>query len=231
MKVQSIRSPFVLTSICLLVLSGCAEYAWLNPMIQLERHRDSQFVTPFHERLDEIHRVGLAAAADQYTPDEQTMMASELTAIISEDSNPVLRASATRALGHFESSLASTGIGLAMADDDAEVRISATEACGDQFDEQALQRLIALLRDDSTDVQISAIKTLADFPHPTTIVALGEFLDHDDPALQVLAVKSLKQNSGKDFGNNLDLWKKFIQGGDPVEPPKGAFSIRGSEFF
>jgi hypothetical protein len=194
----------------------------MNPMIQMERREDARYGTLFHKRLDEIRRVG--AGVKRYSPNERTMMAAQLTTLIKEDSNPVLRANATRALGNFPAPLASIGIGLAMADDDFEVRIAATEACRVQNDDTSRQRLVALLQDDRLDVQLAAIKQLAEFEqHPTTIAALGEFLDHENPVLQARAVETLSQTSGRDYGDNLKIWKQFVLGRNPPIAPKGSF--------
>jgi len=213
-----------------ILCGGCAEYSWLNPvLVWSEWPDDERYVVPFHQRLDEIRHVG--DSVHRYSPQEQSDYSTQLTAVIRDNKNSIMRAEATRAIGHFPSSLASTGIGLAMADEDATVRIAATDACRWQADDASRQRLTAMLQDESIDVQLASIKQLGDFRHESTIAALGEFLDHTDPAVQVQAVNSLRTASGRDYGTNLSLWKGFVRGENPPIPPKGSFVSRATSFF
>ncbi|MFT5471621.1 MAG: hypothetical protein ACI8UO_006756 [Verrucomicrobiales bacterium] len=230
------KSPprFVLSPIFLLLIvlafTGCAELSWMNPVLVLrEWPEDDRYIVPFHQRVEEIRRIGYGA--EQYSPEEQLSVATQLTDLIRESKNPLLRATATRSLGRFPSSLASTGIGLAMVDEDWAVRVSATEACRWQADEAAQQRLVAMLKDESVDVQIAAIRELSNFPGGTTITALGEFLDHTDPAVQIRAIDSLRTVSGRDYGNNFALWRSFVRGENPATPPKGSIVSRARSFF
>lgn len=213
-----------------LMSSGCAEYSWMNPvLVWREWPEDDRYVVPFHRRLENVRQFG--DDADRYTPGEQVTVANQLTSLIRSNKNATMRATATRAIGQFPSSLAAIGIGLAMADTDATVRVAATEACRWQADEASRQRLIALLKDEDVDVQLAAIEHLGGFPHPATVTALGEFLDHADPAVQVQAVDALRTASGRDYGNNLSLWRSFVRGEDPPIPPKGSFVSRARSFF
>lgn len=220
----------ILLAMIVLFGGGCAEYSFLNPvLVWREWPEDDRYVVPFHRRLDDIRRFG--EDANRYSPSEQATVANQLTALIRENKNAMMRATATRSVGRFPSSLAGTGIGLAMADDDEIVRIAATGACRWQADEASRQRLIALLQDESIDVQLAAIKHLGGFPHPSTVSALGEFLDHKDPAVQVEAITALRTASGRDYGTNLALWRSFVRGEDPPVPPKGSFVSRAKDLF
>lgn len=211
-------------------LGGCAEYSWLNPvLVWQEWPEDERYVVPFHRRLDEVRRIG--DAADRYSPTEQVRLSDQLVSIIREDRNALMRATATRAIGRFPSSLAGEGIALAMADEDWTVRVAATEACRWQADDSGRQQLIALLGDENLDVQIAAIRQLGDFPHATTLTALGEFLDHNDPAVQVEAVEALRTASGRDYGNDLSLWRSFVRGENPPLPEKGSLVSRARDLF
>jgi hypothetical protein len=41
-------------------------------------------------------------------------------------------------------------------------------------------------------------------------------LDDPDPALQRRAVESLRQVTGRDFGNDVVAWRTYVQGGEPA---------------
>lgn len=225
-----LRPMAVLLAMIVLFGGGCAEYSFLNPvLVWQEWPEDNRYVVPFHRRLEDVRRYG--ESADSYSPSDQAAVANQLTALIRENKNAMMRAEATRSVGRFPSSLAGTGIGLAMADDDEIVRVAATEACRWQADEASRQRLIALLQDESIDVQLAAIKQLGAFPHATTVSALGEFLDHKDPAVQVQAITALRTASGRDYGTNLALWRSFVRGENPPVPPKGSFVSRAKDLF
>ena len=65
------------------------------------------------------------------------------------------------------------------------------------------------------DVRIAAARELRRFPDRVAYEALGLALQEDDPALQYRAVESLKEASGKNYGNNLQAWQQFAEGKDP----------------
>jgi hypothetical protein len=52
------------------------------------------------------------------------------------------------------------------------------------------------------------------------VAALGSALEDRDPALQYLAMESLKQVSGRDYGQDSRLWKQYVQGQTPVREEK-----------
>ena len=50
--------------------------------------------------------------------------------------------------------------------------------------------------------------------------ALKIALEDGDPALQRRAIASLRSVTGRDYGENVNLWREYLNGGDPqVETP------------
>lgn len=62
---------------------------------------------------------------------------------------------------------------------------------------------------------MAAARELRRFQDPLAYQALGLALQDEDPALQYRAVESLREASGKDYGNDLQAWQQFAQGQDP----------------
>ena len=50
--------------------------------------------------------------------------------------------------------------------------------------------------------------------------ALGEALNNGDPAMQYQAVLSLKRTTGKDLGDNVDGWQRYVKGEPPAHWPR-----------
>ena len=110
----------------------------------------------------------------------------------------------------------------AMRDEDPFVR---REACRviiklNQSETAIVLRHVAR-NDPDKDVQLMAINGLSKFDDQDTIETLGQILDHRQPALRYEAMQSLKVCTKKDFGNDVALWKQYVNGETPgpVKPP------------
>jgi HEAT repeat protein len=136
--------------------------------------------------------------------------------ILQNHSNPLLRTEAVETLSVLSTPTAADVLQIANRDDDAGVRMAACRAWGKRGDKKGVAALAQILGSDTdVDVRITAARELADFSDPIAYQALGLAIDEDNPALTYRAVQSLRAASGRDFGNNLDAWQQFAQGGDP----------------
>jgi len=199
---------------------GCAEgpfrqlAAW-NPYYSKQWEADEQRGPTFHKRIAELKL--LQSQAPRLTHEEQEQYIQKLVGLIQNDSNPVIRAEAVRALAKFPSPSIIPGFRTATADDDQEVRIAACQAWGQHPDPEALQALADIVRHDAKlDVRMVATAELAKFSDPAAVAALGVALDDHDPALQYRAIQSLKTCTGEDFGNSVAAWRDFVAGRTPT---------------
>lgn len=203
----------------LAILGGCAEgpvpyIMSLNPKLRREWEADEMYEPTLHRQLAEVEALR-ESAADLSAP-RQRHWSGELTYILEQNDNPLLRAAAVKALGEFTVPEANEGLRVALTDADAKVRKTACAAWGARGSEEALQRLAETLGTDTDlDVRIAAARELRRFEDPTAYQALGLALQDPDPALQYQAIESLREASGKDYGNDLQAWQRFAQGQDP----------------
>lgn len=201
------------------VLAGCAEGPMpylmsLNPRMRQEWRADEMYQPTLHRQLAEME--ALREAADNLSASKQRHWSGELTYILEHHDNPRLRAAAVETLAEFDVPESNKGLRVALSDKDATVRETACTAWGQRGDGEALQQLSKTLGSDTDlDVRIAAARELGRFSNPAAYQALGLALQETDPALQYQAMESLRRASGKDYGNDIDAWQRFVQGEDP----------------
>lgn len=203
----------------LAVLAGCAEGPMpyimsLNPKARQEWKADEMYEPTLHRQLAEVEALRESAAT--LSAPQQRHWSGELQHILQHHDNPLLRAAAVKTLAEFAVPEANEGLRVALTDSDATVRQTACAAWGARGGDEAMQRLAEMLdTEKELDVRIAAARELRRFQAPTAYRALGLALQDPDPALQYQAVESLREASGKDYGNDLQAWRQFAQGQDP----------------
>ena len=70
------------------------------------------------------------------------------------------------------------------------------------------------------EMRLAAAQALGETKNPAAIGALGDALNDSDPAMQYRAVLSLKQATGKDFGDSVDRWQQYVK----QQRPQGSAS-------
>jgi HEAT repeat protein len=101
----------------------------------------------------------------------------------------------------------------AVQDKDRQVRLRAVEAWAKRPGADAIPVLAETLASDTDfDVRLAATRTLGRFRDPTAVQPLSVALEDSNPALQYRAVESLKNITGRDFGSDLDAWRRFARG-------------------
>jgi hypothetical protein len=212
-----IRCCFVLLGGGLLISPlGCAEFAGLNPILRRQWREDEKILPSFHTHLKRVRALEHQAAT--MPPEELRRVAGELTRLIREDRNTLLRTAAVRSLGAFPLELSREGIQVAATDSEPRLREVATTALGRLGDPASIGMLAAMVQnDDNLDVRLAASQELSRFSDPLAIQALGSALEDPDPALQFRAVQSLQRASGRDYGRDLELWRAYVRGENPPE--------------
>jgi HEAT repeat protein len=155
-------------------------------------------------------------SAASLTMSEQDHWSREMEYILTTHSNPLLRIEAVKTLAALPTPTATKALQVAAKDDDSGVRIAACRAWARRGGKDGVEALARILGSDTDlDVRITAANELAEFSDPIAYQALGLAIGDEDPALTYRAIQSLREASGRDFGNNLDAWQQFAQGGDP----------------
>ena len=139
--------------------------------------------------------------------------------MIRKEADPLIRTEIVRAMGKCSTPVAAEMTHNALKDPDADVRVAACETLGRRGGPEAVAALCDALKIDlEPEVRMSAAKALGQTHDLKAVPALGGALSDEDPAMQYLAVQSLQQVSGKDFGNDVNLWKQYVKGESPPEP-------------
>jgi HEAT repeat protein len=200
----------------LLGVLGCAEFAGLNPVLRKQWREDEKILPSFHTHLKRVR--GLEAQAAFMPREEQQRVSRELTRLIREDRNTLLRTAAVRSLSAFPQEMSREGVQVAATDQEPRLREVACAALGRLGDPSSVGMLAALLQnDDNLDVRLAASQQLGKFSDPLAVQALGSALDDSNPALQYRVVQSLERASGRDYGRDLELWRAYVRGEDPPE--------------
>lgn len=184
-------------------------------------------VVPPRERMIALRN--LSAAAAKAPPAQKQQTSAQLAAEIRTETDPLIRAEIIRTLGVYPGVEADAILKAAMTDNDVQVRVAACEAWGKHRDEQAVQILaVAMNSDVSSEVRLTAAKALGKTQNPAAVKPLGEALNDKDPAMQYMAVLSLKETTGKDYGNSIERWQQYVKGQNPPTP---SFAERIREWY
>jgi hypothetical protein len=203
--------------------SGCsttrARPQWVESITFWEkRETDDRYLkrTPAEE-IEDL-RVTMEKVPSM-TPEEQNAKASELAEAYRNESDPLVRLEMLRVVARCGSPAAAETLKAAMGDSDREVRVTACQAWGVHGGPLAVPQLSEALRKDvSVDVRLAAGKALGQIGGDEAVKALAVALDDQDPALQYRAIQSLREITGKDFGDNVVAWRDYTRGsGTPTE--------------
>ena len=212
------RLPAAAVIALIMATAGCAELNWLNPISRRQWAEDEKILPTYYTHLQRIR--ALESQAARMDAMEQQRVAQELTRLIQEDANVVLQVAAVRSLAAFPAELSLPGIQAAAADESAELRVAACEALGKLGGPAAIDLLAAIVEHDkSLDVRLAATRQLAAYSEPQSLKALGIALNDPNPALQYRAMQSLKTASGRNYGDDIAMWRSWIRGEEPAEPP------------
>lgn len=168
------------------------------------------------ERIEKLRKLSEAAAAA--TPEQRKQVSEQLAASITTEKDPLIRLETIRTLGRYPGPAADDILKRALNDSEVRVRVASCEAWGKRREDQAVSLLAETLRSDiDGDVRLAAAAALGETRNPKATAPLGEALSNSDPAMQYRAVLSLKQATGKDFGDSVERWQQYVKGEVPVD--------------
>lgn len=218
---QSIRLVVCLGLLALGV--GCAdgpipELRTYNPWVREQWAEDEKFGPTYYTRVEALQN--LRNRASSMSPDERERVSAELAQQISAESSVPMQREMIRTLAVYRTTTAEAAILTTLKSDSADVRRYACEALAQQGSPAAITTLGEVVGSDTDpDVRKAAARALQSYPDPAAAQALRVALDEDDPAMQKIAMDSLRQISGRDYGNDPSRWREYLQGGDPTPAP------------
>jgi HEAT repeat protein len=160
----------------------------------------------------------LAKQAPQLDAASKEQKSAELAAAAQSETDALIRGEIFRTLGAFNTISSSTALYAGLQDSDPEIRIACCDAWGKRGGADAAKVLGEILREDeSEDVKLAAARALGEIKDQAAVLALAPALDDGSPAMQWRAVRSLEKVTGKYYGEDVNAWRTYVQGGKPRE--------------
>lgn len=149
---------------------------------------------------------------------EQQALAAKWADEYRVESDPMVKAQLVRSIALCGSPVAGEILDEASRDSDREIRIAACDAWVLHGGPQMVPTLSNLWRTDpALDVRLAAGRGLGKAKGPDVVQALAAGLEDPNPSIQYRAVFSLREATGKDFGDDANAWREFVHGGEPKE--------------
>jgi HEAT repeat protein len=216
----------MLCGLAAVTAAGCADMDFLPTWVPFQGPASDPLpgvVTP-RQRIEELRKLSDAAASA--SPAERQRISEQLATSIRTEKDPLIRLEIIHALGRYPGPASDAVLKAALADAETHVRIAACEAWGRHSDAAAAAMLSEALRSDvDADVRLAAAAALGETRNAAAVPALGEALTDPDPAMQYQAVLSLKKATGKNLGDDVGRWQRYIKG-EPEPTPSLAEQIR-----
>ena len=209
-----------------LCLAGCHDGPMYglkaaNPyFVYKEWGDDAAYGVTDHQRRQELQK--LADSVAGLPTDRQQYWMRHLEQLMQHDPNPEMRRIAVQTAGRMTIPEAGAVIDRGLDDDVVKVRMEACRALAKRQDEDASRLLATVIGSDpDPDVKHAAMAALGDHRNRIASDALRLALRDRDPATQDLAMRSLRGVTGKDYGDNPDVWIAALDGNEVDERPQG----------
>ncbi len=205
------RFVLMLCGLAAMTAGGCADFdlpSWV-PFQGPPSDTMPGVVAP-RDRIAQLWKQ--AETANSMSPAERQQISEQLAAAIRTEKDPLIRLEIVRTLGHYPGPAADAILKAALSDPEARIRMAACEAWGKRNEIQAVNLLAETLRSNvDADVRMVAATALGETKNPAALAPLGDALSDTDPAMQYRAVLSLRQATGKDFGENVERWQQYVK--------------------
>lgn len=166
------------------------------------------------DQIKDLRELAKSLPTSEMAKQEQVTL--ELGQTIRTENDPIVRAQIVRTISVCSTVGAARVVAAAVQDSDSNVRAAACEAIGRRGGSDAVATLAGVLRSDTDiDVRMAAARGLGDTRGEATVEALVAALEDPNPALQLRGVRSLEKATGKNFGDDVEAWRTFCQGGTP----------------
>ncbi len=206
-------------------LTGCQDgplYAMktVNPYFTMKEWKEDEALgVTDHERRKQLAK--LSETIDKLPPDRQEFWAGHLQKMLENDQSAEMRRLVVRAAGRLEGPAALKLIEQGLDDTSTKVRMEACRSLGMMSDDDDATRLLvaAIGTDTSEDVKHSAMDALANHKNKIAVDSLRLALSDRNPATRSLAVQSLRGATGKNYGDDPQVWIAALDGKHAEEAP------------
>lgn len=191
----------------------------INPYYsQKQWKEDEKYGITDHQRKQEL--VKLVDSLPSLPKQRQEYWLKNLDQIMEHDESADMRRTAVMAAGQLNDATADEIVRKGLKDESVKVRLACCETLGNRTDAEAT-RMLAETAGSSTDqdVRRQAFASLGKHKGPLATDALKIALEDRDPATRSIAMKSLRSTTGKNYGNDPDVWIAALQGKAVEEQP------------
>ncbi len=222
----------LIVSCASVLLPGCTDAPFfhmkkLNPYIQSQWRKDREKAVVYSQRVDELRLLrNQIASMDQA---EQAQWIEQLSELLKSETSPEIRRETVLVLQKvMDRPEAVAAVTPLIQDKNDKVRLTVAQTLGTRSDPQAAAALMAMARSDSSrPVQLAATQSLGKHPSDEVRQFLASKLEDRSPAMQYQASLALKDLTGKDYGGDIDAWKRYLAGEEVPEPtPSLADSLK-----
>lgn len=206
-------------SLACLMVTGCAQskpMSWTKSLAFWKQEEAGPNIVTPAEKVEQLRELG--RRMEDMPEETQREMSLDLARQLQQEDDNLVRAQLLRTLASIQTPMAASMLKAGTRDSHADVRVACCEAWGRRGGPEAVEMLTEVLQSDlDIDVRLAAARALGEVHDPGTPAALGKALDDDNPALRHRAILSLRRVSDRDFGDDLDAWREFAQGGNPPQ--------------
>lgn len=201
-----------------------------NPYYTMnEWKKDEAIGVTDHERREQL--ASLTESIGSMSPDRQSYWTGHLQQMIEKDDSPEMRRLAVRAAGNLRAPSAMALIEKGLDDESMKVRMEACESLGRRTGDDAIRMLAATLGTETDqDVRHAAMSALANHKSPIAVDSLRVALNDRNPATRSLAMDSLRGATGKNYGDDPQVWIAALDG-KPVNEPETRIADRIRDLF
>lgn len=205
-------------------LCGCQDgplYALknVNPYFTMREWRDDEKLgVTDHERRTQLTNLGSQIGG--MPTNRQKFWSTHLDKLIDNDASPEMRRLAVRAAGNMKIDEALRLVEKGLDDDSIKVRMEGCRALGKRREEAAARLLASTAGTEADeDVRQAALEAIGNHQGKLAVDALRIALSDQNPATRDLAVQSLKRVTGKNYGDQPDVWLAALEGKPVKEQP------------
>ena len=194
-------------AITLATATGCA--GWLpwgssqatEKQIAKYGYTADQRIAALQKEAAEAHEAGTTA---------EVRFSQGLIQTLLEEHDPRVRCSILEIAADFDTPAANAICEGGLRDPDTRVRMTACDVCG-RRGKEAIPLLAACMEtDEEIDVRLRAVRALGETGDTAAVATLAIALEDPDPAVQYRAVASLKELTGRDLGNDVNVWREWV---------------------
>jgi HEAT repeat protein len=188
----------------------------LNPVIQSQWKKDRELGVVFSQRVEEMQLV--KKRFPTMRDDEQAKWVKIIADTIADETSSEIRREGVQALAQVSQRPEALNAIMTLSNDKAEkVRLAVARGLRERPNLESTKTLLTMAKTDkSSNVKLAAIESLGSHRSDDVKEFLTQSLNDRSPGVQRYTAVALKELTGKDLGEDVSQWKRYMAG-DPIE--------------